>query len=252
VLVCAAALLLLPVRTVPGAEPPQVRVKANVVYGNEAPDAQMLSAFLVPSPQPSPVLVQIISGGWASSPPRDVNPEPFRPYLDGGISVVAVAHRTVSETVHWPAPADDVAQAIQFIRARATDWGIDPKRIAVKGRSSGGHVALMVGFGPDRAKPGSPDPVARQSSRPTCIVAGSAPTDLPQQMTALLKDSNRQGYLWERLCALLGVPVDALTVDELVGRLKPLSPFHIVTRRRLRCCSCTRGRPMPSGRATRD
>jgi acetyl esterase/lipase len=209
---------------------PTSLVLHNVVYGKEMPEAQVLSACLVRARQPSPVLVQIISGGWNSSPPRGTNLHPFQAYLDAGLSVVMVAHRSVSETVHWPAPVDDVARAIQFIRAHATDWGIDPKRIAVKGRSSGGHVALMVGFGPDRAKPGSADPVERQSSLPTCILAGSAPTDLPQQMNVLLKDSNRQGYLWERMCALLGVKPDALTVEELVGRLKPLSPCHIVTK----------------------
>jgi acetyl esterase/lipase len=163
--------------------------------------------------------------------------------LDAGFSVVTVAHRPVNETNHWPAPANDVARAIQFIRARATDWGIDPDRLAVKGRSSGGHVALMAGFGPDRAKPGSPDPVERQSSRPDCIIAGSAPTDLGLQMTELLKEENRPGlrrealrdgnsqdYLWERMCALLGIKRAGLTVDELARRLGPLSPVHVVTR----------------------
>jgi penicillin amidase len=220
-----------------------VRIVEPLAYSQEAPSAQALSAYLVRSPNPAPVVVQVISGGWNSSPPREANPEPFRPYLDAGLSVVTVAHRPVNETNHWPAPADDITRAIQFIRARATDWGIDPDRLAVKGRSSGGHVALMVGFGPDRAKPGSPDAVERQSSRPTCIIAGSAPTDLGLQMTELLKEENRPGlrrealrdgngqdYLWERMCALLGIQRAGLTVDELARRLGPLSPVHVVTR----------------------
>jgi len=207
-----------------------VRMIAPLAYSQDAPDAQVLSACLVQSPQPSPVLVQIISGGWNSSPPQRTPQAILQPYLDAGLSVVMVAHRSINDTVHWPAPADDVARAIQFIRAHATEWGIDPKRIAVQGRSSGGHVALMVGFGPDQAKPDSPDPVARQSSRPTCILAGSAPTDLALQMSELLKNSNRQDYLWNRMCALLGTGREELTVEELTQRLKPLSPIEIVTR----------------------
>jgi creatinine amidohydrolase len=48
-----------------------VRVIDSVAYGKDAPEAQVLSAHLVPSPPPSPVLVQIISGGWNSSPSPD-------------------------------------------------------------------------------------------------------------------------------------------------------------------------------------
>ena len=141
-----------------------------------------------------------------------------------------VAHRPVGDAVHWPVPADDVARAIQYLRARASQWNIDPKRIALKGRSSGGHVALMVGFGPDPAKRNSDDEIERQLSRPTCVLAGSAPTDLAQQMGELLRGPERQDYLWERMRSLVGAGKDPLTVEELVQRLKPLSPIEIVTK----------------------
>lgn len=108
--------------------------------------------------------------------------------------------------------------------------GIDPRRIALKGRSSGGHVALMVGFGPDRKQPESADRVQQASSIPTCIVAGSAPTDLPLQMGELFKNSGRRDYLRKRMQALVGVVQDDLSVDELLERLKPLSPIEYVTK----------------------
>jgi len=212
------------------ADPQRTRTIANVSYGNEAPEAQKLNAYLVQSPRRVPVIVQIISGGWNSSSPRGTNAQPFQAYLDAGISVVVVAHRPVGESVHWPAPADDVARAIQFIRAYASRLGIDPRRIAVKGRSSGGHVSLMVGFGPDRRKPESEDPVERQSSRPTCIIAGSAPTDLSLQMSELLKSAQRRDYLWGRMRVLLGAGQKELTIDELAQKLKPLSPIEYVTK----------------------
>ena len=110
------------------------------------------------------------------------------------------------------------------------EWGIDPNRIAVKGRSSGGHLALMAGFGPDRANPGSADPVERQSSRPNCIVAGAAPTDLVLQMSELLKDSDRQAPLWTMMTALVGGTPGEISRDELLAKLKPLSPIEYVTR----------------------
>lgn len=232
-------LLMLAIAVFCGIRPPQavaqppganVRVLEHISYGSEAPQAQMLNAYLVQRDTPAAVIVQILSGGWNSAPPQKTNVEPFKPYSDAGISVIVVAHRPIGADIHWPTPGDDIARAIQFVRAHAGEWGIDPNRIAAKGRSSGGHLALMAGFGPDRAKPGSADPVERQSSRPNCIVAGAAPTDLVQQMSELLKDSDRQAYLWGVMTALVGGTPDAISRDELLEKLKPLSPIEYVTR----------------------
>jgi acetyl esterase/lipase len=211
------------------AEAPAVRVLERVSYGRDAPQAQMLNAYLVQRDKPTAAIIQIVSGGWNSAPPQKAVIEPFKPYLDAGISVVVVAHRPIGKDIHWPAPCDDVARAIQFVRDRASEWGIDPNRIAVKGRSSGGHLALMVGFGPDRANPAGADPVEHQSSKPNCIVAGAAPTDLVLQMSELLKDADRQTYLWERMLALVGAAGE-ISRDELLARLKPLSPIEYVAR----------------------
>ena len=208
----------------------KIRVLEHISYGIEAPQAQVLNAYLVQRETPTAVIIQILSGGWNSAPPQKVIVEPFQPYLDAGISVIVAAHRPIGKDIHWPAPGDDVARAIQFVRDRAGDWGIDRNRIAVKGRSSGGHLALMVGFEPDRANPGSADPVERQSSRPNCIVAGAAPTDLVLQMNELLKDSDRQAYLWGLMTALVGGTPGEISRDELLAKLKPLSPTEYVTR----------------------
>jgi len=64
-----------------------------VAYGSESPEAQVLSAHLVQSPPPSPVLVQIVSGGWNSSPPQRTPAAIIQPYMlpedqggrDGGL-----------------------------------------------------------------------------------------------------------------------------------------------------------------------
>jgi acetyl esterase/lipase len=214
----------------PSAEPktPNVRVLEHVSYGREAPQAQMLNAYLVQRDTPAPAILQILSGGWNSAPPQRASLEPFKPYLETGISVIVVAHRPINEHTHWPIPCDDIARAVQFVRDRAREWGIDPGRIALKGRSSGGHLALMVGFGPDRANPGGADSIERQSSRPNCIIAGAAPTDLVLQMSELLTESNRHEYLWQRLPALVGASPE-VSREELLARLRPLSPIEYVS-----------------------
>jgi acetyl esterase len=207
-----------------------VRVLEHISYGGEAPQAQVLDAYLVQRERPTAAIVQIVSGGWNSAPPQRVNLEPFKSYLDAGISVIVAAHRPIGKDIHWPIPGNDIARAIQFVRSRAGEWGIDPDRIAVKGRSSGGHLALMVAFEPDRANRASADPVERQSSRPNCLVAGAAPTDLVQQMSELLKDSDRQAGFRKLMTTLVGGAPGAMSQDELLAKLKALSPIEYVTR----------------------
>ncbi|MDI9434042.1 MAG: alpha/beta hydrolase fold domain-containing protein [Planctomycetota bacterium] len=220
-------------RPQPAAARPQnvdVHVLEHISYGAEAPQAQVLNAYLVQRETPTAAIVQIVSGGWNSAPPRAPNLEPFTPYFEAGIAVIVAAHRPIGPEIHWPDPGNDIARAIQFVRSRADQWGIDPNRIAVKGRSSGGHLALMVGFGPDRANRASTDPMARQSSKPNCIVAGAAPTDLVLQMSELLKDSGRQVPLWTTVANLVGVTPAEISRDELLTKLKPLSPIEYATR----------------------
>jgi acetyl esterase/lipase len=42
-------------------------------------------------------------------------------------------------------PLQDAQRAIQILRSRAKEWGIDPKRIGIMGFSAGGHLASTAG-----------------------------------------------------------------------------------------------------------
>ena len=50
-----------------------------------------------------------------------------------GISVAAITYRFSNQAIA-PAPFQDGARAIQFLRSKAKEWNIDPKRIAATGR----------------------------------------------------------------------------------------------------------------------
>jgi acetyl esterase/lipase len=69
-----------------------------------------------------------------------------------------------------PAPLNDAARAIRTIRARATDWGLDPARIGILGFSAGGHLAATAGTHFDAGRADAADPIDRVSSRPDAMV----------------------------------------------------------------------------------
>jgi acetyl esterase/lipase len=64
----------------------------------------------------------------------------------------------------------DVQRALRIVRARAAEWGVDPKRIGVWGFSAGGHLASTAGTHFDGGNAGSSDKIERASSRPDFMI----------------------------------------------------------------------------------
>ena len=63
-------------------------------------------------------------------------------------------------------PYEDSVRAMRLVRSRASEWGVDPKRIGFIGFSAGGEVAGMIGLKFDEGNAQSQDPIERASSRP--------------------------------------------------------------------------------------
>ena len=63
-------------------------------------------------------------------------------------------------------PYADAQRAIRTLRAKAEEWHINPAKIGIMGFSAGGEVAVLASTRYDAGKPGDPDPIERQSSKP--------------------------------------------------------------------------------------
>jgi len=87
-------------------------------------------------------------------------------FNEQGIAAFVLKYRLGSKGYRHPAMLQDAARALRIVRARAAEWGIDPKRIGVIGSSAGGHLAstLLTHF--DAGTPDSSNPIERVSSRP--------------------------------------------------------------------------------------
>jgi acetyl esterase/lipase len=67
-------------------------------------------------------------------------------------------------------PLLDAQRAIRTARSRASDWGIDPKRIGVIGFSAGGHLASTAGTHFDDGDPFATDSISKASCRPDFMI----------------------------------------------------------------------------------
>lgn len=114
----------------------------------------------------------------------------------------------------------DARRAVRLVRARAAEFGVDPRRIGMLGFSAGGAVTLMTVDGNEQGDAKSADPVERVSCRPDFQMyvypGGELPRAFPKDSPpAFLLCANDDEYgcdeftlgLLERFRAA-GVPVE--------------------------------------------
>jgi acetyl esterase/lipase len=104
----------------------------------KATNTPHLVPFLQEDGSNFPCVIVVPGGGYGGMSLQES--EPVAGWLNGlGISAF-VLNYTVAPTKH-PKPYHDVRRAIQWVRANAAEYNLDPARIGVLGFSAGGHLA---------------------------------------------------------------------------------------------------------------
>ncbi len=83
-----------------------------------------------------------------------------------GISAFICDYRHRGKGYGHPAPLQDAQRAIRTVRARADEFGIDPKKIGILGFSAGGHLTSSAVTHFDAGKADAADKIERASCRP--------------------------------------------------------------------------------------
>ncbi|HOX37164.1 MAG TPA: alpha/beta hydrolase [Candidatus Brocadiia bacterium] len=154
---------------------------ADVRYGDHP--RNQLDFWKAKSDKPSPLIICIHGGGFTGGDKKMF--AQFVPLvLAQGFSVMTINYRFVKgpDSEPFPGPMKDGVRALQFARANAKEWGIDPTRVGLTGGSAGGCMSCWIAMHDDMANPDSNDPVERQSTRVSCVVALGAQTSLDPQL----------------------------------------------------------------------
>ena len=146
-ILAAAAAMLLAAGQASAAEYEMVN-HANVVFAEHDGTKLVGDLYLPKGRSKAPVLVAVHGGGW------QVGDKQFYRYWGlffarAGYAVFAVDYRLGKPGV-YPAAVYDVKAAVQFIRARASEYDLDPDRIGLIGDSAGAHLASLVALAGDQ------------------------------------------------------------------------------------------------------
>ena len=147
-----------------------------------------------------PAAVFFFGGGWNGGSPTQFE-QHCRYLASRGMVAMAAEYRVKSR--NGTSPFECVADgksAVRWIRANASQLGIDPKRIAGGGGSAGGHVAAAVGTLPGLDEPGED---ASVSSKPNALLLFNP-----------VYDNGPEGYGYDRVA----------------DRYKEISPMHNITK----------------------
>jgi acetyl esterase len=93
-----------------------------------------------------PVVLDLHGGGWGGKSMEECG-DRDAVFAEAGIIGSALDFRHGADG--YPTSLEDINYAIRWLKANATDLGINPGRVALCGQSSGGHLAMLAAIRPN-------------------------------------------------------------------------------------------------------
>jgi len=125
------------------AQKPELTLK-DVVYA-ERPDGNLkLDAWIPDGPGPHPVAIIVHGGGWRNGD-KQTYVQPLFPILTQAKFAWFTIDYRLAPAHHFPDPANDVVDAIRWVKANAKKYRVDPSRVVLMGESAGGQLVSWIG-----------------------------------------------------------------------------------------------------------
>jgi acetyl esterase/lipase len=147
--------------------------KVPAAHGDGTKDKPQLTTYKAPADKANGAAVVICPGGGYARQALDHEGKQVAEFLNGlGIHAFILEYRATKDRPGplAPAPKLDVLRAVRLVRSKASDYGIDTKKVGLLGFSAGGHLASVGGTQFDLGDKDATDPIDKQSSRPDFLI----------------------------------------------------------------------------------
>ena len=123
-------------------------LQTDIEYANAGGESLRLDASVPDGPGPFPAVILVHGGAWvrgdkSGGPDKAYIAPLYEPLTRAGFAWFSINYR-LAPTNRYPAGVDDVATAIRWVKSHASEFHVDPKRIAIAGESAGGHFAALA------------------------------------------------------------------------------------------------------------
>jgi len=138
--------------------------------GSEEADQPSLTIYPPPADKANGFALLICPGGGYQHLALDHEGQQIAAWVNSLGGTAFVLRYRLAPRYRHPAPMNDVQRAVRLIRARAQEWKVDPRRVAIIGFSAGGHLASTAATHFDSGQTDASDPIDQQSCRPDLAI----------------------------------------------------------------------------------
>lgn len=181
-------------------------LKQDIEFAKAGDVSLTLDAFTPEGAGPFATCILVHGGGFTKGDKHSFIKPLFEPLSKAGFTWFTINYRLAPQHP-WPACAEDVLNAIKWVKAHAAEYKVDVNRIAIIGESAGGHLVSWAGV------------MGEGDTRVTAVVPFYAPHDLVVQV--------QRRKVLDRLGGLIGMTE---LNDAAWQKLAEISPMnHIRT-----------------------
>jgi len=115
----------------------------------------------------APLVIYIHGGGWQAGTKNELrkNPGLIDLALKKGMAIASIGYRFLKHAPLQTIMREDIGGFVQHVRAKASSYSINPRRVFAYGVSAGASASLWLATHDDLADPKNPDPVKHESTR---------------------------------------------------------------------------------------
>lgn len=182
-------------QTPPG--PRDIHISATVPYSNVVPgDPLTMDVYKGAGPSPHPAVIIVHGGGFTGGTSHNGSEAYAADFLvPAGYTCFSINYRLAPGATFADMIAD-TQRAIRFVRHNATQYDIDPDKIALLGGSAGGYLSNMVGVSRPTALAAAADPIDRETDAVQAVITLYGIADLntmPSGLTQVITDNHLFG-----------------------------------------------------------
>ncbi len=201
--------------------------RRGVEYGQAGSSRLLMDAYVPRGTGLVPAVIIVHGGGWVSGDRRHSVEPLFQPIADAGFAWFSISYRLANEITMFGAAIRDVEDAVLYVRAHASEYRVDPNRIALIGESAGGQLASMAAVAPELK--GMVRGVVAMYSPSDLVSLARTSERIPAEIRRAVDGSPLGGFLLaglQRLSPIENVRADMPPFLMIHGTADSLVPFH--------------------------